>query len=175
MLIDHEMWPICSAAITAIKIADFSLVDSNGNAAGAGTLGLLLSNGGTVCDDYFSSNSAEAICRELGFFGQISWTSGRKWGIQTGAITLDDVRCSSGDWSSCTFIFSHNCGHHEDVFLQCEGPGKPITLGIFDIEDHIYKLSSSEGINLGSGKSPGSVLWRNKAWGHFSICTMTLT
>ncbi|XP_063691331.1 deleted in malignant brain tumors 1 protein-like [Bolinopsis microptera] len=101
---------------------DFSLVDSHGDTIGAGILGLLISDGGTVCDDYFSEDSADAICREMGYFGQMSWTSGNKWGIQSNYdITLDDVSCSSGEWSSCTFSLLNNCGHSKDVFLQCDG------------------------------------------------------
>ena len=107
--------------------ARFSLVDSNGDTVGAGVVGLLLSNGGTVCDDGFSDNSADAICRELGHIGQMIWSHGDNWGIQAGLeITLDDVACSSGEWSSCSFIFVHDCGHGEDVFLQCEGVGESI-------------------------------------------------
>ena len=99
-------------------------MDSNGNAVGARVQGLLLNNGGTVCDDSFSSNSADAICRKMGYLGQISYTSGSKWSIQSGLdIKLDDVRCSSGDWSSCSYRLSHNCIHYEDIFLQCDGPG----------------------------------------------------
>ena len=99
-----------------------SLVDENGEAVGGGVIGLLLSNGGTVCDDSFSNNSADAICREMGHIGQMSWSNGDLWGIQAGLeITLDDVVCSSGEWSSCSFAFVHNCVHSEDVFLQCEG------------------------------------------------------
>ena len=101
------------------------MVDSNGDAVGARVLGLLLSNGGTVCDDGFSANSADAVCRQMGYLGQLSYTSGSKWGIQSGLdITLDNVACSSGDWSSCSFTFSHDCGHSEDIFLQCDGPGE---------------------------------------------------
>ena len=103
------------------------MVDSNGDTVGAGILGLLISNGGTSCDDSFSDNSADAICREMGYIGQMSWTSGSKWKIQSNYhITLDDVSCSSGEWSSCSFSLSHNCGHSEDVFLQCEGIGESI-------------------------------------------------
>ena len=103
------------------------MVDSNGDTVGAGILGLLISNGGTSCDDSFSDNSADAICREMGYIGQMSWLSGSKWDIQSNYdITLDNVYCSSGEWSSCSFSFHDNCGHSEDVFLQCEAIGESI-------------------------------------------------
>ncbi|XP_063695438.1 SCO-spondin-like [Bolinopsis microptera] len=106
---------------------ELSLVDENGEAVGAGVLGLLLSNGGTVCDDDFTDNSADAICKEMGYFGQMSWSFGSKWAIQAGfEITLDNVVCSSGDWSSCSFAFADDCTHGEDVFLQCEGVGESV-------------------------------------------------
>ena len=112
-------------------ISEFSLVGENGEAVPATVEGLLLSNGGTVCDDNFNDNAAEAICRQMGYMGKLSWTYGEKWGIQTSKeITLDDVACSTEEWSSCTFSFEHNCGHGEDIFLQCDGVGKSAKLGI---------------------------------------------
>ncbi|XP_063691323.1 basement membrane-specific heparan sulfate proteoglycan core protein-like [Bolinopsis microptera] len=117
--------------------SDFSLVDSHGDTIGANILGLLISDGGTVCDDYFTGYSADAICRQMGYFGQVSWTSGNKWGIQSNYdITLDDVSCSSGEWSSCTFSLSNNCGHSKDVFLQCDGD---------------FSLVDSHGDTIGAG------------------------
>ena len=107
-----------------VTITEFSLIDSNGQAVGVRVQGLLLNNGGTVCDDGFSANSADAICRKMGFLGQMNYISGSRWSIQSSLdITLDNVECSTGDWNSCSFIFSHNCGHGEDIFLQCDGPG----------------------------------------------------
>ncbi|KAL5268608.1 hypothetical protein ACHWQZ_G002453 [Mnemiopsis leidyi] len=102
----------------------FSLVDQNGNEVGARVEGLLLSNGGTVCDDGFSDNSADAICREMGFIGRRSWRNSNQWSSfqETFDITLDDVSCSSGEWSSCTYNFVDNCGHSEDLYLECDGP-----------------------------------------------------
>ena len=100
---------------------------------GAGSQGLLLVNGGTVCDDYFKNDSADAICRKMGYFSHASWSSGSKWNIQSGRdIKLDNVKCENGYWDSCTFSVSHNCGHSEDVFLQCTDVGKFIfKFGLF--------------------------------------------
>ena len=115
-------------------LSDFELVDENGVAVGAGVQGLLLYKGGTVCDDRFSDNSAEAICRLLGYGSHSSWTSGQKWGIQSVLdIHMDDVRCTSGYWNSCTYDTSyHHCYHHEDIFLVCNKPGEKCGHGHFN-------------------------------------------
>ena len=84
--------------------------------------GLLLYKNGTVCDDNFDINSAEAICGLFGYSGRFSWSSGSKWGIQNKYdINLDNVQCSSGDWSSCTYTTNNSCNHSEDIFLACSG------------------------------------------------------
>ena len=108
---------------TKLNLTGFRLVNRLGNDIGARIEGLLLSNGGTVCDDSFSDNAADAICREMGFTESRSWTRGYIWRSYqaTLEITLDDVECTSRDWSSCTYNFQDNCGHHEDVFLECDG------------------------------------------------------
>ena len=97
-------------------------MDQNNNKVGARVEGLLLSNGGTVCDDSFSENSADAICDKMGFSESINWRYGNFWSSfqETLDITLDDVACDSGEWSSCTYSFEHNCNHDEDVFLACD-------------------------------------------------------
>ena len=101
------------------------MVDSNGNSIGAGVLGLLMNNGGTVCGDSFNTNSANAICRKMGYPGYWRWTSGVKWSIQSSLeITLDDVKCRGLEWSSCSFTSTTDCTHSKDVFLQCDGIGE---------------------------------------------------
>ena len=98
----------------------FSLVDSYGGAVRPGVLGILIADGGTVCDDDFSDNSADAICRKMGYDGHMQWRNGHVFDIQSSyEIKLDDVKCSAGDWTSCTYSSSHNCNHNEDVLLQC--------------------------------------------------------
>ena len=96
------------------------MVNSDGEAAGAGELGLLLYKQGTVCDDYFDYKAADAICVELGFAWATRWNSGRKFLIQNNYdIKMDYVRCESDSWTSCSFTTDHNCGHFEDVILEC--------------------------------------------------------
>ena len=86
-----------------------------------GNSGLLIYNGGTVCDDYFDQNAADAICSLMGFASSGSeWNSSSSWSIQSEyKIFLDDVECSNASWASCDYSESHNCGHSEDVFLSC--------------------------------------------------------
>ena len=101
----------------------FNLIDSDGTEIGAGERGLLLYNGGTVCDDSFSENSANAICREMGYIGAFNWVSGGEYSLgrtqDSLDITLDDVSCGGDDWDSCSYSTVDNCGHSEDVFLTC--------------------------------------------------------
>ena len=76
-----------------------------------------------MCDDSFSDNSANAICREMGYSGSSSWVSGsiHSYGTRQTSldINLDDVMCSTGNWDSCRYSTYDNCGHSEDVFLTC--------------------------------------------------------
>ena len=111
------------------------MIDQHGDEVGAQVEGLLLANGGTVCDDSFSDNSADAICHEMGFIGRKSWRSGDLWSSfqSTFNITLVDVICSNGEWSACTFDSNQNCSHIEDIFLECDGIGK-------FIQGHIQSL-----------------------------------
>ena len=37
-------------------------------------------------------------------------------------IKLDNVKCTRGEWGSCTFSYdTDDCSHEEDVFLSCQG------------------------------------------------------
>ena len=101
----------------------FKLVDKRGEKITEEfKLGLLLYNNGTVCHDGFTANSADAICKVMGYDAASSWRSGILSSIQNSYnITLDNVVCSSPDWSNCTYR-QHNdsdCVHLEDIFLSC--------------------------------------------------------
>jgi len=119
---------ICSGALPATESptdpepANFQLVNEDGDIVGAGVEALLTYQGGTVCDDYFSDNAATAICREMGFSGAESWSSGLRYDRQSSMeIALDNVDCSDDDWDSCEYRTDHDCGHSEDIFLRCIG------------------------------------------------------
>ena len=99
----------------------FVLVDSEQNIiTEEGQLGLLLYKGGTVCDDNFDDDAAEAICKLMNFTSAVEWNSGAYFEIQSNYdIKLDDVECNSTEWESCSYSEIDNCGHSEDVFLSC--------------------------------------------------------
>ena len=109
------------------------MVNSDGEAAGSGELGLLLHDQGTVCDDYFNYTAADAICVELGFGWATRWTNDSEFMIQSDFdMKMDSVRCKKESWISCTFRTDHNCGHSEDVFLECRSAeGWFFVLGIW--------------------------------------------
>uniref|UniRef100_A0A671TSF0 SRCR domain-containing protein n=1 Tax=Sparus aurata TaxID=8175 RepID=A0A671TSF0_SPAAU len=75
---------------------------------------------GTVCDDSFDTNDGTVICRMLGYTRASSvFTEG----AGSGQIWLDDLECTGTEWSIFNCPNSgagiHNCGHHEDVGVEC--------------------------------------------------------
>ena len=89
------------------------------------TEGLLLYRDGTVCSDGFSDNSADAICREMGYHAATSWRTGLVYGSQQTDrdISLNEVTCSSNDWSSCSSnstVADEDYHHSNDILLTCE-------------------------------------------------------
>ena len=115
--------------ITDKEVPLFSLVDDTGNTAESGQLGLLLYQGGTVCNEFFNNQTAEAICRRMNFSSAIEWKSEleseiqKKFEVAMKIINCPDVVRKS---EQCTFSeviidFEDNCFHRKDVFLKCTG------------------------------------------------------
>lgn len=78
---------------------------------------------GTVCDDSFNVTDSQAACRTLGFNGDSYSNTNPGFSESTVPIWMDDVHCTN---SSTNFLeCSHsgwgieNCGHGEDVLLDC--------------------------------------------------------
>ena len=83
--------------------------------------GLLLYRNGTVCDNGFSDQSADAICRGMGYYAAKQWrTSLESSGQQNSRnVAMGSVSCTSSLWSSCELTESNSCSHDNDVFLHC--------------------------------------------------------
>ena len=76
---------------------------------------------GTVCNDGFITEEARVVCRQLGYYGGRVSISRIIEG--TGQIWLDDVNCSGNELSLAACEHRrwgvNNCGHHEDVVIEC--------------------------------------------------------
>ena len=72
-------------------------------------------------------DDADVVCRQLGFAGSIDAYKSARYGQGTGPIWLDDVDCSGSETSLLlcphSWMDDYNCGHHEDVSVQCRGNG----------------------------------------------------
>ena len=78
---------------------------------------------GTVCDDGWDLNDAQAVCNELGLGKAVAARQNAFYGQGSGRIWLDDVncvgiektirRCSHRGWGS------HNCSHTDDASVKC--------------------------------------------------------
>eukprot|EP00731_Ephydatia_muelleri_P035126 Em0098g12a len=85
-------------------------------------------NNNTVCDDFWTVEDAQVICRQLGFSGTSVAFSNAYFGAGSSnqPIWLDDVnclgtetnvgQCLSGGWGI------HNCVHLEGAGVRCSGP-----------------------------------------------------
>ncbi|KXJ07532.1 Deleted in malignant brain tumors 1 protein [Exaiptasia diaphana] len=77
---------------------------------------------GTICDDYWDMTDTNIACKQLGYTSASTY---KHLGQGTDPIWLDDVDCNGGESSldQCTHIGwgVHNCGHSEDVGIECTG------------------------------------------------------
>ena len=165
-------FPQTSLPVTSpIRPEIFRLVDRYGNSITGNARGLVLYQNGTICDDFFNDDAANAICKELGYAESLDWDSDNSFaGLQNSfPINLDDVSCRNSSWSSCSYSSKHNCAHREDVFLSCSGAA-PTEIPIFPTEVttippittptkiDIFKLVDQEGESI-SGDGRGLVLY----------------
>lgn len=78
---------------------------------------------GTVCDDDFDRNDADAACRQWGSISSpvISWAGNAAYGEGTGPIFIDTAHCSPDIDSLflCSLLLFTNCDHSEDVGISC--------------------------------------------------------
>ncbi|KAI8517427.1 scavenger receptor [Branchiostoma belcheri] len=78
---------------------------------------------GTVCDDDFGMADANVVCRMLGYSGANRVRGNAYYGRGSGDIYMDNVDCSGSESSlfDCSYPGwgIENCGHSEDVGIEC--------------------------------------------------------
>uniref|UniRef100_A0A3B4XTP9 Neurotrypsin n=1 Tax=Seriola lalandi dorsalis TaxID=1841481 RepID=A0A3B4XTP9_SERLL len=115
---------------------------------------------GTVCDDHWSQQHAEVVCRQLGYRGHAEVVSDGTFGEGVGLILLDDVNCEGSETSllDCPHgIWGRtDCSHSEDV-------GCSSFLCVFFLSGPLVRLVG------GSSRKEGRVeVYLHGDWG--SIC-----
>nr|XP_021330466.1 deleted in malignant brain tumors 1 protein-like [Danio rerio] len=85
----------------------------------------ILYNGtwGTVCDDDWDMNDAAVVCRQMGCGEAISKESDASFGLESGQIWLDGVRCSGSESTlrDCSHrgFGVNNCKHQKYAGVVC--------------------------------------------------------
>ncbi|KAG7504974.1 deleted in malignant brain tumors 1 protein-like [Solea senegalensis] len=78
---------------------------------------------GTVCDDGWDIKDARVVCRQLACGAAVRATKAARFGLGTGPIWLDDVKCSGREKSldDCKHkqFGKHNCKHSKDAGVVC--------------------------------------------------------
>ncbi|XP_072014782.1 uncharacterized protein [Amphiura filiformis] len=83
---------------------------------------------GTVCDDYWDTQDAAVVCRQLGLPYEAAQSKSRAYfGQGSGQIWLDDVNCLGHEnrLDNCSHYANewgrHDCSHAEDAGVACSG------------------------------------------------------
>ncbi|XP_053475652.1 neurotrypsin isoform X1 [Ictalurus furcatus] len=78
---------------------------------------------GTICDDGWTDEDAEVVCRELGYSGVAKARVMAYFGEGHGPIHVDNVKCTGAERSLADCIKqpigSHDCRHSEDAGVIC--------------------------------------------------------
>ncbi|XP_062864779.1 neurotrypsin isoform X1 [Trichomycterus rosablanca] len=85
---------------------------------------LIAGQWGTICDDGWTDEDAEVVCRQLGHSGPAKARVMAYFGEGLGPIHVDNVRCAGDERSLADCIKqavgSHNCRHSEDAGVICD-------------------------------------------------------
>ncbi|KAF7686757.1 neurotrypsin [Silurus meridionalis] len=79
---------------------------------------------GTICDDGWTDEDAEVVCRQLGYSGEAKARVMAYFGEGNGPIHIDNVKCTGAERSLADCIKqpigSHDCRHSEDAGVICD-------------------------------------------------------
>ena len=78
---------------------------------------------GSVCNEDFTIETANVVCRQLGYDQALDYTPGGYFGQSTGPIHMSNVMCTGDEdtITDCTFSTTHSCDHSQDVGIYCQG------------------------------------------------------
>jgi len=108
-----------SVAVSCLRENAVTLV--GGGSPREGRVELYHSTWGTVCDDGFNDAAARVVCNSLGFGFLGSKANINTYGIGSGVIWLEDIRCNGAERHiiKCSYRWGHDCGPNEDVAVSC--------------------------------------------------------
>ncbi|XP_072314210.1 lysyl oxidase homolog 3B isoform X2 [Eucyclogobius newberryi] len=118
---------------------------------------------GTICDDDFSIQNANVLCRQLGFVAATGWTHSAKYGKGLGKVWLDNVNCNGGEKSieHCRSRGWGNsdCTHDEDAGVVCKDERIPgfVDSNVIDaqVDEHkIEEVRLRPVVNMAKKKRP---------------------
>lgn len=82
---------------------------------------------GTICNAYWNTQDANAVCRQLGFSGGLAITTAR-FGKGVGVTWMNNVACSGSESriQDCSFSGwgASECHHSRDAGVVCKGTGQ---------------------------------------------------
>ena len=123
----EDVWLSCNIRKQRGGLNSFYLLDNTEMFTQSGH-GLLMYQGGTVCDDGFNDQTAKWICRLMGYGTLVNWSQGLHAQFQNNLpINVDNLVCSNGVYTdilpSCSFdMLTSEDDHNEDVWLSCSSP-----------------------------------------------------
>ncbi|XP_035386193.1 neurotrypsin [Electrophorus electricus] len=116
---------------------------------------------GTICDDGWTDQDAEVVCRELGHRGLAKARVMAYFGEGEGPIHADNVKCTGGERSLADCIKQpfgiHNCRHSEDAGVICSYVQEDVPAGAREVMSSVC------------GQRPAHTRWKRITGGENSL------
>ncbi len=110
---------------------------------------------GTVCDDYWTGDDAEVVCRQLGYTGLATAYTRAHFGEGADPIWMDNTQCEGGEARLADCASAgwgvQNCRHSEDAGVGCDASS---TLSLSDTFLSGAELTLQYSGQPGAGSTP---------------------